>query len=322
MAAKKSGPPTSDPEHPANELAKPDGAATTIPKASPDPWSTVVTVTSLKEQDRLKCLLYGPNGSGKTTTAARFRCPVIGLTEQQAVPAIKEANPNALIKVIRTPQDLLEFRQIFRSAQLMDRVDAVVLDSLTDVQRILKDLYTGQQAKRKDVTDVETWGRIIDATARLAREMRDLPVHTMVICLDSEIEVEGEGIIHRPAVSGKALPNQLGQFFNLVGYISRQTRPSGTRREVMFEGSERYQTKRMTGIDDVEAPEPLLWIAKRFGAEVPDTKDFNGKNIKDRLAEWQARGSMETSVQPDATINTTNTNTTNNTGTVDPFAGA
>jgi hypothetical protein len=293
----------------------PDESAPTKPSA--DPWATVQKVTALQEQDKLKMLAYGENGVGKSTLAARFARPLIGLTELQAVPAIKEANPRAIIKVIKTPQDLLEFRQLFRSKELVDRCDAVVLDSLTDVQRMLKALYTSQQTKRKDVTDMETWGILIEATSRLARELRDVPVHTVVICLDASIEVEGEGIVHRPAVSGKTLPNQLGQYFNLVGYLSRQQRVGGMRREVMFEGSDRYQTKRMTGIAEIEAPEPLLWIHKKWGTPLPEDKDSNGRTLKDRLAEWNARGQdAGTQVQEKAP-----TPTTNKTGAVDPFAG-
>lgn len=294
-----------------NKLAQPE--STTIPTPAPDPWNTVRVAGEIEDLDRLKCLLYGPNGSGKSTAAARFNCPLIGLTEKQAIPAIKEANPKAIIKVISTPQHLLEFRQLCRSAQLAQRCDAVVLDSLTDVQRLLRDMYTSQQEKNKDTTDMNSWGRTIDATARMAREMRDLPVHTIVICLDAEIEVEGEGLVHRPSVNGKALPNQLGQYFNLVGFISRQARPGGHRREVMFEGSDRFQTKSMTGIDAVEPPEPLLWIHKRFKKEAVDAE------TQKRVDRWSSVGKATS--DDDVGTKTKEAASPSTTNTVDPFAG-
>lgn len=286
------------------------------PKPAPDPWGTVKVASEIENMDRLKILLYGPNGGGKTTTAARFQRPLYGLSELQAVPAIKEANPNALIKYISNAQQLLEFRQLCRSPELVKRCDAVVLDTLTDTQRMLRDMYTGQQEKNKDTTDKNSWGRTIDATARIARELRDLPIHTVIICLDAEIEVEGEGLVHRPSVNGKALPNQLGQYFNLVGFISRQTRAGGTRREVMFEGSDRFQTKSMKGIDPIEPPEPLWWVAKRLGKEVdPETRK--------RVEQWMSIAKSEESNKAINTLNpsTTITTNTNTTPSVDPFAG-
>jgi hypothetical protein len=249
------------------------------------------------------------HNSGKTSCAARFARPLILLTETQAIPVIRELNPRAAIKQIRSPQDLLEARQILRAPNLVENHDAVVLDSLTDCQRILKDFYTSQQQKRQDLTDMDTWGRIIDATARLARELRDVPVHVLCICLDSEVAVEGEGITHRPAVSGKTLPNVLGQFFNAVGYISRQVKSKGMRREIMFEGSDRYQTKKLTGLDDIEAPEPLLWLHKRFGIDLP-------ADVQKRVSDWKACADEA------ATHNVTKLKTTKpiKSGTVDPFA--
>lgn len=303
----------------ANKLAAPEPENTVIPKPSPDPWSSVRVAESIEELDKLKALIYGPNGSGKSSLAARFKRPLIGLTEKQAIPAIKDANPNALIKLISNAQQLLEFRQLTRSPQLRERCDAVALDSLTDIQRVLKDLYTGQQEKNRDITDMQSWGKTIDATARLARELRDLPIHTMIICLDTEIEIDGEGLVHRPAVSGKSLPNQLGQYFNLVGYMSRQVRPGGMRREVMFQGSDRYQTKGMRGLGDVEPPEPLFWLHKRFGLPLEQEKDRNGETVEQRIAQWKACAEENASTQPSDSQSAQNTT---NAGTVDPFAGS
>lgn len=235
-----------------------------------DLWSTTVKASDLESLKKLKILTYGPSGAGKSRMASLFKKVLIGLTEHQAVPTITEVNPDAVIKLISSPKDLMEFKEMIRDPSLPDRVDAVVLDSLTDAQRILKAHFTARQTKRTDVTDLETWGILIDATARLAREVRDLPVHVMVTCLSEEQSVEGEGLVHRPAVSGKRLPNDLAQFFNLVGYAHIKELERGLRHQVMFRGDDRWLTKGMSKLDAVEPPEPEVWVAKVFGGKVSD----------------------------------------------------
>jgi len=243
-------------------------------------WDSVRSVESFPEFNKLKALVFGPSGSGKSTLAARFKKPLIGLTEAQAVPAIQSANPDALIKMITDVEELGEFRQLLRDPELPNRVDAVVLDSLTDAQRILKEHYTARQTRRQDKTDMDTWGTIIDGTARLAREVRDLPVHVCVICLDAENQVDGLGLVHRPAVSGKRLPNDLAQYFNLVGFTHVAELDNGFRHQIMFRSDERYLTKTMEGIGGTEPQEPLLWVQKRFGGSLD-------KNSAKRVSEWK-----------------------------------
>lgn len=252
------------------------------PTAEPrDLWGTTVKASDLDKLKKLKILTYGPSGAGKSRMASLFKRVLIGLTEHQAIPTITEVNPDAIIKLISGPRELMEFKEMIRDPSLADRVDAVVLDSLTDAQRILKAHFTSRQAKRTDVTDLETWGILIDATSRLAREVRDLPVHVMVTCLSEEMNVDGEGLVHRPAVSGKRLPNDLAQYFNLVGYAHVKEYERGLRHDVMFRGQDRWLTKSMTKLDDVEPPEPEVWISKVFGGKV-------SPEVRERYKAWKA----------------------------------
>lgn len=262
-------------------------------KEKKDLWSTTVKAGDLDRLKKLKVLAYGPSGAGKSRMGALFGRVLIGLTEHQAVPTIIEVNPDAVIKLISGPRELLEFKEMIRDPSLPERVDAVVLDSLTDAQRILKAHFTAKQASGRETTDLETWGLLIDATARLAREVRDLPVHVMVTCLSEEENVPGEGLIHRPAVSGKRLPNDLAQYFNLVGFAHVREHERGMRHEVMFRGSDRWLCKGMTKLNDVEAPEPDLWIAKVFGGEV-------SADVKTRCKEWLNKA-VPLDSQPDNT---------------------
>lgn len=248
--------------------------------AGPDPWASVQEAHQLEHMNKLKTLVFGPNGCGKSTLGALMGRPLIGVTEHQAIPLIKRLNPHAKTWLIQKPEDLQAFKKLCRVPDLAKRVDSVVLDSFTDCQRIIRTYYTDTQKSGSSTTDMKTWGLIGDATMRLARELRDLPVHTLVICLDDEENIEGEGLVHRPAISGK-LKNTLGQFFNLVGYVYRKETESGLRHEVMFQGPSRFQCKPMYGINPVEPPEPSLWIQKCIDPSLKLTAE-----VQERVRAW------------------------------------
>lgn len=250
-------------------------------------WSMVKPASQMTHLSKLKVMVYGPSGSGKTRMVSLFKKPLVGVTELQGIPTIQQWNPQALIFPIQTSEDLSKFRRIIRDPALPEKVDAVCLDSVTDLQRIIKAAYVAKQTSNRELPDMDTWGLIVDRTARMVREVRDLPVHVMVTCLDVEQSVPGEGIVHRPAVQGRTLPGDLAQYFNLVGYSFSKQYEKGVRHEVLFRGSERYMIKGMPGIDDVEAPEPTMWIAKRFDEAVD-------KNVQHRLEKWTAIASTDT----------------------------
>jgi hypothetical protein len=256
-----------------------------VKQESADPWADVKPASEFGVYDRIKVLLYGPSGAGKSRCAALFKRPLIGLTEQQAIPTIRRANPNALIKQIHTARDLTDFKALARHPRTVKECDAVVLDSLTDAQRIIRSYYTGRQSEKagREKTSQESWGLVIDATARYARELRDLPMHVCVITLDDEATVEGTGIVHRPGVSGKRLPNDLAQYFNAVGYVHVAEQEGGLRHQVLFRGNDRYRVKGIEGLEDLEPPEPLAWIARTSGGDVP-------ADVRTRIERWTALG--------------------------------
>lgn len=254
------------------------------PEVKVNPWSKVRKVTDMEELALLKALLYGPSGAGKSQAAALFERPLIGLTEMQAVPTIQATNPDALIYPIKSVEDVVGFTRLARHPDTQGRCDAVVLDSLTDAQRIIRNFYTRRQGDSagKEKTSMESWGLTIDRTAKVARDLRDVQgMHVVLICLDDEQHVDGQGLVHRPGVNGKRLPNDLAQYVNLVGYLHKADRDGGIRHEVMFRGIDRYLTKGIKGLEDVEPPEPLWWVHKALGRECPE-------EVLARVDDWRA----------------------------------
>jgi hypothetical protein len=207
----------------------------------------------------------------------------------QGIPTVKAANPHAVLFAnpstkeigIRTMADLELFARMARSAA-EHGCDAVVLDGLTDAQRIIRAAVTRSQGGKSagdSKTSKESWGVVIDKTVGLVRLLRDLPIHVAVTVIDAEVEGK-DGVAHRFSLSGKGLPNTLGQFFNAVGYCFIERGDDWMRRSVMFRAGTEYQTKGLEGLDDIEPPEPLHWIEKALGDVAP-------QSTKDRVAAWR-----------------------------------
>ena len=261
-------------------------------------WECALPASELEGHHKLKILLTGPSGGGKTTTAGMFKRPLFVPTELQSIPTIRAVNPGALVfhnsdgrPGLRDANDLQQFRAMIRDPELSKRCDAVILDSLTDCQRIIKDAYTKRQTSGRSTTDMDTWGSIIDLTARLAREVRDLETHVLITVLDEETEINGR-MVHRPNVFGKKLPSDLAQYFNAVGFAhTKQMADGRIRFQTMFRGDgDKYIVKGLIGLDDIEPPEPQLWAAKVFGTEVPP-------DVAARVAEWHAMTQTTTGLE-------------------------
>lgn len=262
---------------------KPDDKPKPKAEPRPDPWERIATAGDLAAYDKIKALVYGGTKQGKTRLCALMgKRPLIGLAEQQGIPTIKRANPNAVIFQIRTPEDLHEFKMMARSARAATEFDAVCLDGITEAQALLRAYYTGRQKDKagRDKTSMESWGATIDATIRLSRELRDIPTHVLVTALDEEESVDGVGVMHRPAVNGKKLPNQLCAHFNVVGYAHTVEESRGLRRQILFRGNERYLVGAPDWLDDIEPPEPQWWFHRMQGIEVPE-------DVAERVRLWK-----------------------------------
>ena len=179
--------------------------------------------------NHLNTLVHGLSGSGKTTLGARSsELPLVLLTESNGATSIMEANPEARIFPVETIQDLdAAFDDVSSRVDRGEKLPwgSIVLDSVTEMQRLIADDLKAKAAKIPNAKDPAVqkdgsltqngWGILVDRTMTYLRRFRDLPIDVVALFLTKEL---GEGInrYYRPQVFGKALPGDLAGLFNLV----------------------------------------------------------------------------------------------------------
>jgi hypothetical protein len=255
------------------------------PPKRPSVLERIQKASAMADLDKGKLLISGPSGAGKTRMGSLMPGRVLmGLSEKQAVATIKRWRPDASVFAIETFDDLVDFAAVAASPRISDHFDSVVLDSLTDMQRIMKQHLTRQQDKRKDVTDKDTWGVVIDKTMSLVRAIRDAKAHVLIITGNAEEHVDGVGMVNRPDMQGKRIPSSLPSYVQAQGYAYMQQLGNGKlRRSVMFSGPERFAVKIYGDLQAIEPPEPVHIISKCLGGSLPIPDD-----VKARVDAWVA----------------------------------
>lgn len=237
----------------------------------------------------LKVLGYGPSGTGKTSLFATMPEPIlILLTEKQGEMSIRRVNPRARIvyiedKIIckchgktaekcpngaRDGIEKLTAKQVLYGVldELATKTHpflSVGLDSLTDLQQVfLSDMKGGQPGKKVSLPE---WGSLIDYTKDVIIKLRNLNMHSGVICLSDEIQDNNNRLVYRPQLAGKKLPSAILQFFNLVCF-QRKMRDAdavgGATYESVFDAGDEYYTKTHPALAPIEVPLFRLWVDK------------------------------------------------------------
>lgn len=233
------------------------------------------------DKQKIKALVYGANGSGKTTLCGTMpgERRLFATNEQQGEQAALRVDSNLDVLRIRSADDIRELLKELRGKD--HGYDSLALDSLTEMQILLAEEI---MAKKPETTNgkpkklsMEDFMFLHDRTRSLVRAFRDLDLHILVTCLSTRAIV-GEGdaakIVVQPMLIGQKLPAQLGQFFNIMGFVYRIANEDGTvAHRVLFEGRRDRDTKGMPGLCYQEIPDVAYWYARAYENAEPGRPD-------------------------------------------------
>lgn len=211
--------------------------------------------TSNLEKQFIKMLVYGPPGSGKTTlggsAALRVKTLIIsaesGLLSLQNLKDESGNTPDIDYTQIKSFADMEAAFHFLKNEK--HSYQAVVIDSLTEIQRACRDAIL--ETAKKDAMEIRDWGQLANKIERMVRAFRDLPMHLIVTALeDAETDkLTGEVKIW-PALQG-SVQKQLPAYFDLVLYAHSKEVGEGVDRKtvhgVLTQNSGKYVAKDRSG---------------------------------------------------------------------------
>ena len=250
-----------------------------------------------------KILAYGDSGAGKTFLGCTAPKPCVLLTEPNGMLTIAAANPNAVVVQANDLETVHQFMRDAMDGTLREATgcDTIVIDSLTELQRMLRDdimkMKSGSGNGNVRWT-LDDWSTLTDRMRKLLRMIRDLPFHVVAIALAEVSTDDSDARYVVPAFQGKKLANEVAGYFSMVTYIYRQqeTAEDGTselRHRALMRGPSTYITKTVPGLDSLEVCNVSDWLRRAQGAS-SDKKTIDSGPTKAKEAKRGRRSTSRT----------------------------
>jgi hypothetical protein len=154
--------------------------------------SLILSTTDLSVNEKTTALIYGGNGTGKTTFAASWPNPVflvpwIARNEMKSL-----AGSKLLVAYFRNLRELQEQVQGIGKAVEEKALccDTLVVDNLTAMQVMLKDEMLGKSGKAK--FDWDDWDKFANITTSMMNAFHKLPPHVLWITHEKIIKEDEE----------------------------------------------------------------------------------------------------------------------------------
>jgi hypothetical protein len=192
-------------------------------------WESAMALPSLADEDYseyLNVLYFGEGGTGKTTDAASMA--KLGHVVYVEVESGLKKRPLGRLGVPLTnihPVRVSTFAELDKRlwqvknqlAKDPDSIIGVVIDSFTELQKKFIDDVVKSRVVKQAATmvvdpfevDLKDQGKMTEMSRRTARNFRDLPCHTVFVCLDKR-EVDTDGVFYRANLSPKFAADMMG----------------------------------------------------------------------------------------------------------------
>jgi len=161
---------------------------------------------------KLKALIYGAPKTGKTTFAGTAPRPLF-ICAENGLLSIAKQKPDFV--EVKTLQELKDLSKWLRDTK--PDYDTIVIDSLSEISKIIKDNLTNNGNKQMVLRDR---GVFSEEMMQAVRQIVNLPYH--VICIVHSKEVlndSGSVEFYDLAIEGKA-KNEIPRYFDVIGYSS------------------------------------------------------------------------------------------------------
>lgn len=226
------------------------------------------------ERLQAKILIYGDSGSGKTYGCSQTHNVIILLCEKNGMVSVKNSNPNALVVGCTSINEVRAFMHEAMTGGLdRHKVSTIVIDGLTEIQRMIKDEIVGSGKQMK----LQDWGLLADKMRKLLRTIRNLPYNVICTALAEYTYDEDQVRYTGPQFEGKKTAAEVMQYFTAVG-VSHKTvnkEKNTVDYRVMFSGRANVMCKSAGSLNPVEGGGANNWLQKLDTAKIKVSQHHN-----------------------------------------------
>lgn len=225
---------------------------------------------------RIKMLLYGLSGTGKTTMAATFPKPLF-LDLEGGMLSTRRVGP--VLRYPRNPSESIKsYPQIvdFYNAVVTEKnpqFETIVIDSLNELQVLVTQYVVGKfkGVKRQydDQMTLADYGKANRDFSKVVRLFLNLPYHVVFTAVSTQKEFgeDGNDVQIAPKFVGKQVGPDVQRMMDMIGYCYAKAMPDGTTQHyVSFRISSKYLAKDRIGIARQDIP-------NSFDALMSNTKE-------------------------------------------------
>lgn len=173
---------------------------------------------------RIKALIMGAPGSGKTVHAAQWPKVLLADCEEGRMSVAAQHIPYVAIKTVAIMKELLTMAEVEAKRPVdQQRFQTLIIDTLDSYQRLVIHEYLVAN-KKASMSGWQDWGHLDAEMTELVSRLNLLPMNVVVNLHIKETKVgendEGEGgyLVKGPKLKGD-LREQISAEFDLVGYL-------------------------------------------------------------------------------------------------------
>lgn len=210
---------------------------------------------------RLKVLLYGVAGTGKTTMAATFPKPLFldlenGMRSTLRVGPVDRypADPNKSVKSYTQVVDF--YRRVV--ALKNSPYETIVIDSLNELQRLLADHLVSKYTKVKrqygDQLTLADYGKTNRDFSKLVRLFLNMPYHIVFTAASTSRNPGDDEVQIMPKFVGAQVGPDVQRMMDMIGYCHAKNINGVSQHYVSFHITPQYLAKDRMGIVSRDIP--------------------------------------------------------------------
>lgn len=237
----------------------------------------LITSTKNAGVDRIKTLIMGPYGVGKTYLASTIGEPTLLISAESGHLTLSSFDIDMIDMGVDVNGDVIakehRFDYLFKviypfllKKETREKYKWIYIDSLTEIgDNCLEKLEADSRFSASKMTQAR-FGEYTKQMQNVIKLFRDIPYYNVVFTAisDEGLDSEGKQKKYKPLMPAQKLPDKIGMYFDEVFYMGIKSDKEGDKRYLQTQGTELIPAKdRSTKLNKFERPD-LGVIAKKI----------------------------------------------------------